>query len=210
MRSKLIQCDKCSTFYDPAQHSRCPYCPTPGLAVEPTVGVTVGAAKPPPRPAPAAEPPTKGTSAPAASNPEGVTIGVIPKKMNIDPVVGWLVCIAGKERGRDYRIYSDRNFVGRGETMKICIKGDPTISREKHMEINFDTRHAEFYIAPGEGRGNTYLNDRPVLEAKRLEAMDIIEVGETKLVFVPFCNDRISWSHPSVIAEQSVAVSSEG
>jgi len=40
------------------------------------------------------------------------------------------------------------------------------------------------------------------LEARQLKAMDIIEIGETKLVFVPFCNDRINWTNPGVIAEK--------
>lgn len=193
MRSKLIQCDKCSKFYDPNQHQKCPYCPVPGLdvpdyRVEPTVGSNQERSRKP------AETPTLGSPVRRPQNAEGVTVGVMPKKFHIDPVVGWLVCIEGKERGRDYRIYSDRNFLGRSDAMRICIKGDDTISREKHSIINFDARHNRFYIAPGEGRGNTYVNDAPVLEAIELKAWDIIEVGETKLVFVPFCGENFEWN----------------
>lgn len=209
MRPKLIQCEHCSTFYDPSQHSHCPYCPVPGLdGVSATVGATVGAAPPPPGPrvqaaTDSAEPPTAGApsaattgAAPRAKPPpaEGVTIGVYDKRQRFDPVVGWLICIEGAERGRDYRIYSDRNFIGRGEGMRICIKGDDTISRERHSEINFDARHQTFYIAPGDGRGNTYLNDRPVLQAQALQPWDIIEIGETKLVFVPLCGPVFNWT----------------
>lgn len=208
MRPKLIQCEHCSTFYDPGQHSHCPYCPVPGLdGVSATVGDTIGSVPPAPGPriqTPSAggEPPTAGApSASAAARPhptpppaEGVTVGVYNKKMRFDPVVGWLICIAGGERGRDYRIFSDRNFIGRGENMRICIKGDDTISRERHSEINFDARHNAFYIAPGEGRGNTYVNDRPVLQAQQPQAWDVIEIGETKLMFVPLCGPAFTWA----------------
>jgi hypothetical protein len=200
MRPKLIQCDKCTTFFDPSQHSRCPYCPVPGLNVSGAVGATIGVTPPPVQwvPPVSPEPPTVGGAGAApgrAPGPgsEGVTVGVYPSDLRIDPVVGWLVCIAGNDRGRDYRIYSDRNFIGRLETMKICIKGDETISRERHTEINFDSRHNEFYIAPGDGRGNTYLNDRPVLDARPLKAWDIIEIGKTKLLFLPLCGQRFNW-----------------
>ena len=38
------------------------------------------------------------------------------------------------------------------------------------------------------------MNDAPVLEAIELKAWDIIEVGETKLVFVPFCGGKFEWN----------------
>ena len=44
---------------------------------------------------------------------EGRTVGLIRKRTGLDPVVGWLVCIAGPDKGRDYRIHSERNFLGR-------------------------------------------------------------------------------------------------
>ncbi len=50
----------------------------------------------------------------------------------IDAVVGWLVCVHGRNRGRDYRIRSENNTVGRSENMDICISGDDLISRERH------------------------------------------------------------------------------
>lgn len=49
------------------------------------------------------------------------------KDSKVDPVVGWLVCIAGSEKGKDFRIVSERNFLGRGEGMDIGIEGDMNI-----------------------------------------------------------------------------------
>jgi hypothetical protein len=33
----------------------------------------------------------------------------------------------------------------------------------------------------------------PIYVPYKLEAYEQIELGETKLVFVPFCNDRFNW-----------------
>ena len=35
-----------------------------------------------------------------------------------DPVVEWLVCIDGPEKGRDYRIRSGNNYIGRSQDIE--------------------------------------------------------------------------------------------
>ena len=103
---------------------------------------------------------------------EGQTIAVIHQQLGIDPVVGWLVAVSGSERGRDYRIHSDNNYIGRSEKMAICIRGDDTISRVNHAVIAYDTRERLFYFAPGEGRSINRINGKATLGMVELHPYD--------------------------------------
>jgi hypothetical protein len=81
----------------------------------------------------------------------------------MDPVVGWLVCVAGPDKGRDYRIHAERNFIGRGADMDIAVAGDEQISRKNHAVISYNPKRHTFTIAPGDSHGLTYLNDDELL-----------------------------------------------
>jgi len=112
----------------------------------------------------------------------------------IDAVVGWLVCVHGKNRGRDYRIRSENNAVGRNENMDICISGDDLISRERHTVITFDPQQNTFHLSPAEGRSLVFLNSKAVLTPQELKPYDEIMLGATKLRFIPFCGEKFKWS----------------
>ena len=112
----------------------------------------------------------------------------------IDAVVGWLVCVNGVNKGRDYRIRSENNTVGRSEKMDIFISGDDLISRETHTRIVFDPQQSSFHVTPGQGRSLVYLNGKAVLTEKQLKAYDEILLGATTLRFVPFCGESFKWS----------------
>jgi hypothetical protein len=112
----------------------------------------------------------------------------------IDAVVGWLVCVHGRNRGRDYRIRSENNAVGRSENMDICISGDDLISRERHTVITFDPQQNTFHLSPAEGRSLVFLNNKAVLTPQELKPYDEILLGATKLRFIPFCGEKFKWS----------------
>ena len=40
------------------------------------------------------------------------TISAFTNRLETDHVVGWLVCVKGPGRGRDYRLRTGRNFIG--------------------------------------------------------------------------------------------------
>ncbi len=124
---------------------------------------------------------------------EGETVALIRRKTGIDPVTGWLVCIDGPERGRDYRIRNEKNFIGRSERMDINISGDDSISRENHSMISYDPRKMTTKLHPGEGRGIIYLNGDELDVPTVLKAYDIIEMGQSKLIFIPFCGEKFQW-----------------
>ena len=174
-------------YFDPGKHTSCPSCGVQMIDVptRPKAGLDVAPAPAPP--AQAAKPPPK-----AAAQDDGVTVALGVKKQGIDPVVGWLVCTAGPDRGRDYRIRSERNFLGRGEEMDIAIRGDNTISRENHASITFNPRNGEFRLHSGIGRGLVYLNDEQVDGVSPIKHGDRIDLGETKLMFVPLVGDTFS------------------
>ena len=113
--------------------------------------------------------------------------------MKMEPVVGWFVCIEGAEKGKDYRILAKNNSIGRSEKMDICIKKDDTISRENHAKIAYDEKHNTFHLIPGDSANNIYIGEDPVYVPTKLQAKDVVELGETKLMFVPFCNDDFTW-----------------
>lgn len=121
------------------------------------------------------------------------TVGILEKNMHIDPIVGWIVCIEGAGRGKDFQIRAANNTIGRSEDMDICIKEDPTISRENYARLSYDLKHNDFYIIPAEKANNIYLNDQPVYVPTKLSAYDLLELGESKFLFVPFCNNKFKW-----------------
>ena len=110
-----------------------------------------------------------------------------------DPVVGWLVCIKGPNRGKDYRLHSGTNFIGRSKEMDICIENDQTISKCNAASISYDDRTKTFFIEKGEVRNLLYLNGKPVRSDADIEIYDRIEIGSTELVFVPLCCEKFNW-----------------
>ena len=124
---------------------------------------------------------------------EGVTMVKMRDSTGIDPVVGWLVCVEGPDKGRDYRIRTERNFIGRKDSNDIVIKGDDSISRERHAIISYNPRKRSFRLSPGESRGLIYHNDEEVLTPLELQAYDLLELGKTELMFIPFCGEGFSW-----------------
>lgn len=183
-------------FYDPDSNPSCPWCAVPAGNQEGTRqvypntipmgnegGSTVRVS---PQNAPKA--------APARSSiDEGHTIAVVKKKTGIDPVVGWLVCVKGPDRGRDYQIRSEKNAVGRSDSMDICVAGDETISRNDHAFVVYDPKKNLFRIQAGLSRGLVYLNGEEVVSSETMKAYDRVEMGESSFVFVPFCGENYQW-----------------
>lgn len=106
-------------------------------------------------------------------------------------VTGWLVCRKGLVRGRDYRLFDSKNFVGRSARMDVCIPEDTHISRETHCAVVFEKKKGCFYLVPG--KELTYLNGKMLDEAALLSENDVITIGETELIFIPFCKEGRSW-----------------
>ncbi len=111
------------------------------------------------------------------------------KNSEIMPVRGWLVVIAGEKLGMDFRLHTAINTVGRSKNNDVCFDFDPAVSKENSFTVQYDDRNNLFYIIPGEGSNNIYVNNELLLAARKLKDYDIIEVGKTKLVFRSLCNE---------------------
>jgi len=120
------------------------------------------------------------------------TIGIFISQMESDPVVGWLVNTDGPEKGRDYRLHTGRNFVGRSLRMDVTIADDAEVSRENHCSVVYDPVGNTFSLLSGEGT-NTYLNGRPLTGPLGIIDGDTIQLGGTKLVFTAFCKGERKW-----------------
>jgi hypothetical protein len=179
----MKQCAQGGHYYDGDVHSECPYCKNANVGVTMPLDMVN-------RAVPGEDNRTRAQG--AADN--GRTVALIKEELGIDPVVGWLVNLDGSDKGRDYRIHSDNNFIGRGEKMDICIRGDDTISRDNHAVISYDARDKVFYFAPGDGRSIVRLNGKALLTTAELKAYDTIEIGKTQLMFVPLCGEKFDWA----------------
>lgn len=129
---------------------------------------------------------------------ENKTVGHFKKKYGIDPVVGWLVCIEGPEKGKDYRLYSRINTIGRAEDNDVALTMEQTVSKKNHAKLGYDPKHNAYTMLPGDGHNLVYLNDAPLYIPQMLHAYDVIEMGETKLLFLPLCSDSFRWPEEKV------------
>jgi hypothetical protein len=111
----------------------------------------------------------------------------------IEPVCGWLVCIEGAQRGLDYKIRTGKNFIGRADDMDIQILRDNTISRRNHAILVYDPKNRNTVLLPGESSGIAYLNGDAVYIPQELNAYDIVELGKSKFLFIPFCGEHFEW-----------------
>ncbi len=138
-------------------------------------------------------PPTPGTI-PGSEGGE-TTIAFFQTEMGVkeEPVVGWLVCINGEDSGTSFPLKLGRNFIGRGADMDVVLRNDKAVSRKRHAIVLYEPRTRRFIAQPGESRQLFYLNDDVVLASEKLKPYDILTVGKSDLVFVPFCGPKFSW-----------------
>ncbi len=121
------------------------------------------------------------------------------KSFTQDPVVGWLVVVGGPGLGAYRPIFEGNNTVGRSANQRIPIDfGDDAISAEEQAYIRYDSNDRTFLFVPNLAKTNVVaINDKRPAAAVTLQAMDVIMMGRTQLVFVPFCGPDFDWSEIS-------------
>ena len=122
----------------------------------------------------------------------------------MDPVTGWLVCIEGPPKGRDYRIFTEKNFIGRSEQMDIQILGDNKIAKKNHAVLVYDPKKRQSLILPGDSHGLVYVNDEAIYTPVELAPYDVIELGVSKFIFIPLCGENFEWEELESKKESSL------
>lgn len=182
--SVMISCGN-GHFYDSAKYSSCPYCQQepddkPTLPQEPeTNGSTLAG--------------IIGSGSRTIFTDDEPTISENMLRKGIEPVVGWLVCIDGEDAGKSFELKANKNFIGRSSSSDVVISGDKSVSREKHAVIIYEALERIFIAQPGESRELYYINNKVVLNNVQLSPYDILKIGKTKLIFIPFCTERFCW-----------------
>lgn len=135
---------------------------------------------------------TAGISPKSARRDEGKTIGYYSAGADSDPPVGYLICIEGEDYGIGFPLKSGSNSLGRSSSMDVVIM-DLEVSREKQAYVMYEPHKREFFLKPGDSSGLCYLNGEFVMEPKKLQAYDLIQLGKTKLMLIPVCGEKFSW-----------------
>ena len=114
---------------------------------------------------------------------------------DIEPVVGWLICVEGEYKGESFSLKAGRNNIGRSLSMDIALAKEKSVSRERHAAVTFEPHQKKFYLQSGESSGLTYINDEILMTFKELENYDTVTLGESKFVFLALVGDRFSWDN---------------
>ncbi len=117
----------------------------------------------------------------------------IVNEKGIVEVRGWLVCLEGEKRGEDFKIRGEKNTIGRGSSNDIKLDFDSSISKGVNAIISYDVRNNKFFIFLGESKNNIYVNDQMLMMPMELKDYDVIEIGNTKMIFRSLCNDEFNW-----------------
>lgn len=110
-----------------------------------------------------------------------------------EPVVGWLVAIEGEHFGEDFKLHTGKNFIGRSKNMDVVLSGDSSVSRERHAILLYEPKSNMFLAQPGDSKELFYLNNEVVLSATKIQAYDILSIGDSRLLFIPCCSDKFNW-----------------
>jgi hypothetical protein len=112
-----------------------------------------------------------------------------------DPVVGWLVVIAGPGRGAAVELGYGMNSVGRAGTNRVTVDfGDDQISSDDHFRVAYDQQSRAYHLVPAKGANLLYVDGKAVLTPLALAPMTDIRVGATVFRFVPLCGAACDWS----------------
>ena len=101
--------------------------------------------------------------------------------------VGCLVAVSGPHCGESFALYERYNYIGR-ESGDIVLAKDRCVSRVKNAWIMYSYTRNRFKIGAGESVNIVYVNQEELTADSSvvLEPYDLIEIGQSKLRFIPF------------------------
>ncbi len=115
--------------------------------------------------------------------------------IDVGLTAGLLILTEGPRRGRVFAVNLGRNRIGRGPENDIILDtGDAAISKEDHLVLAADPKNRQFFLVPGNSTNLAYLDEQPVLESCEIADKGVIQIGETKLVFIQLFGKYLDWS----------------
>ena len=106
---------------------------------------------------------------------------------------GWLICIKGVNKGRDYKIHIGRNTSGSGEENSIAVLGDNAVSKAEQVIIIYNPENNRFFAWAGSSQPSSYLNGKLLLDKTEVKKNDVLELGNTRLMLIPCCDENFDW-----------------
>lgn len=191
-----VRCEDNKHDYNTDQNSKCPYCravPKTRQVASPGVQALRSPAETRPVNQGGQTPRSPAETRPAPPVGGGGTIR--EPKLRFSPPVGWLVCTDGADKGKDYRIIHGRNLIGRGGNSNIRIIRDMAVSDQEHAELMYDNDDG-FLFRHLKGASLAKVNGKSAREFVKIKRGDVIQVGQTMLLFVPLCDENFSWVLP--------------
>lgn len=185
----VIRCAK-GHYYDDVKFSQCPHC---GVFADDDKTVAL---KPSSAPAADSDDKTVAMRPVAQARPpvtdDDKTVGVYAQEKGTDFIAGWLVCVKGPEKGRDYRLYHGFSRIGRDYKLDVPVMEDPSIARESNCAVVYDGRGNQFYAVQQAG-ATAYLNGMLLEEPTPIKTGDVIGIGSSEFEFVAFCREGRVW-----------------
>ncbi|MCC8066365.1 MAG: FHA domain-containing protein [Clostridiales bacterium] len=123
---------------------------------------------------------------------EPVTVGLFSPGRGTAYVTGWLVCVDGPGKGRDYRICHGMNWIGSSPVMDIVLYSDAQVAPVRHCSIAYDGKSNRFFAVAGSG-SITYYNGSLLEDSHELHPGDELKIGSSTYEFVPFCREGRTW-----------------
>ena len=110
------------------------------------------------------------------------TVGIMGELGLEGAAAGWLVCIGGSVRGRDFTLKCGRNFLS-------SYPGLEGIAPDASVVFNYHNNTFVFLAGASQAR----LNGKEIAGTAVLKKSDIIELNDFRFVFVPFCEGDFKW-----------------
>lgn len=108
-----------------------------------------------------------------------------------EPIVGWLVCVNGFDRGRNYAVKDKVNRIGSSPDNDIRIHREAAVMPDNHASIAYNKNTAACILQIGSG-SNVRINGQYIDRPQALKKFDIITIGNTQLVYAPF-SEGLGW-----------------
>lgn len=106
-------------------------------------------------------------------------------RKNNGPVVGWLVAVKGPHIGQSFELFPKKNFIGRNDSLIVNLYNDKTVSRTAPLSVIFNRHNNKFMAMSGNSDQTAYINDDLLLQPIELKENDKIDIGNTRLLFIP-------------------------